>query len=109
MRLAGMAMPHWHAVFSGRNKMLLLKKIKANPRGYIAQPTLSLSRVPTLIDNTFQGRHVDSSDPLCGCTESRNTPYIKSRVGLNAVALARGDQLVVNSAQGGGSTRILGS
>ena len=32
---------------------------KANPRNFIAQPTLSLSRVPTLVDDHFEGRHVD--------------------------------------------------
>ncbi|WP_375342022.1 circularly permuted type 2 ATP-grasp protein [Okeania sp. SIO3B5] len=35
------------------------EKIKANPRNYIAQPTLSLSRVPTIIDDKFEGCHVD--------------------------------------------------
>ena len=35
------------------------RRIKDNPRNYIAQPTLSLSRVPVLIDDHFEGRHVD--------------------------------------------------
>ncbi|MEM9537652.1 MAG: circularly permuted type 2 ATP-grasp protein, partial [Cyanobacteria bacterium P01_A01_bin.3] len=35
------------------------QKINDNPRNYIAQPILSLSRVPTLIDGTVEGRHVD--------------------------------------------------
>jgi uncharacterized circularly permuted ATP-grasp superfamily protein len=35
------------------------KKIQENARNYIAQPTLSLSRVPTLIDDRIEGRHVD--------------------------------------------------
>ena len=34
-------------------------RIKANPRNYIAQPTLSLSRVPTLLGDSFEGCHVD--------------------------------------------------
>ena len=34
-------------------------RIEANPRNYIAQPTLSLSRVPTIVDGAFEGRHVD--------------------------------------------------
>jgi uncharacterized circularly permuted ATP-grasp superfamily protein len=34
-------------------------KIKANPRNYIAQPTLALSRVPTLVGDHLEGRHVD--------------------------------------------------
>ena len=35
------------------------QKIQANPRNYIAQPTLSLSRVPTLVEGQLEGRHVD--------------------------------------------------
>jgi uncharacterized circularly permuted ATP-grasp superfamily protein len=74
------------------------EKIKANPRNYIAQPTLSLSRVPTLIDGKVEGRHVDLR------------PYILHRGdeiyvhpgGLTRVALTKGS-LVVNSSQGGGS------
>ncbi len=73
-------------------------KIRANPRNYIAQPTLSLSRVPTLIDDKIEGRHVDLR------------PYILHRGqeiyvypgGLTRVALTKGS-LVVNSSQGGGS------
>lgn len=80
-------------------------KIKANPRDYIAQPTLSLSRTPTIVNNAIEGRHVDFR------------PYIlygKSIFvlpgGLTRVALVKGS-LVVNSSQGGGSkdTWVLGS
>ncbi|MEO0927158.1 MAG: circularly permuted type 2 ATP-grasp protein [Cyanobacteria bacterium J06643_13] len=74
------------------------EKIKATPRNYIAQPTLSLSRVPTLIEGKVEGRHVDLR------------PYILNRGeeiyvhpgGLTRVALKKGS-LVVNSSQGGGS------
>ncbi len=74
------------------------QKIIAQPRNYIAQPTLSLSRVPTLIDDKIEGRHVDLR------------PYILHRGdeiyvhpgGLTRVALKKGS-LVVNSSQGGGS------
>jgi len=72
-------------------------KITANPRDYIAQPTLSLSRCPTIIGDDIEGRHVDIR------------PYIlygKSIFvlpgGLTRVALVK-DSLVVNSSQGGGS------
>jgi uncharacterized circularly permuted ATP-grasp superfamily protein len=73
-------------------------KIQQDPRNYIAQPTLCLSRVPTLIGDHFEGRHVDLR------------PYIlygKSGIwvlpgGLTRVALVKGS-LVVNSSQGGGS------
>ncbi|MFO0940947.1 MAG: circularly permuted type 2 ATP-grasp protein [Pirellulales bacterium] len=74
------------------------EKIQQDPRNYIAQPTLMLSRVPTLIDDHFEGRHVDLR------------PYIlygKEGIwvlpgGLTRVALRKGS-LVVNSSQGGGS------
>jgi uncharacterized circularly permuted ATP-grasp superfamily protein len=74
------------------------EKIIANPRNYIAQPILSLSRVPTLIEEEIEGRHVDLR------------PYILHRGeeiyvhpgGLTRVALKKGS-LVVNSSQGGGS------
>ena len=73
-------------------------KIRSNPRNYIAQPVLSLSRVPTLVDGAIEGRHVDLR------------PYILNRGdeiyvhpgGLTRVALRKGS-LVVNSSQGGGS------
>ncbi|WP_449258886.1 circularly permuted type 2 ATP-grasp protein [Chlorobium limicola] len=74
------------------------EKIVANPRNYIAQPTISLSRHPSLFnDNELVGCHIDLR------------PYVlfgKSPVivpgGLTRVALKRGS-LVVNSSQGGGS------
>lgn len=75
------------------------EKIRTNPRGYIAQPTLCLSRVPTLIDQSFQGRHVDLRPfILCG---KAGSPYVNPG-GLTRVALREGS-LVVNSSQGGGS------
>ncbi len=80
------------------------EKIKANPRGYIAQPTLCLSRVPTLIDQTFQGRHVDLRPFILYGKSSRHggsAPYVNPG-GLTRVALREGS-LVVNSSQGGGS------
>lgn len=73
-------------------------KIKRNPRGYIAQPTLCLSRAPTLIDQSFQGRHVDLRPFILFGGEA---PYVNPG-GLTRVALREGS-LVVNSSQGGGS------
>ncbi|MDN3202782.1 circularly permuted type 2 ATP-grasp protein [Algoriphagus sediminis] len=71
--------------------------IKNNPKNYIAQPTLSLSTVPTLCEDGIEGRHVDLR------------PYILYGNGievipgaLTRVALKKGS-LVVNSSQGGGS------
>jgi uncharacterized circularly permuted ATP-grasp superfamily protein len=72
-------------------------KILAQPRNYIAQPTLGLSRVPTIVDDHFEGRHVDLRPyVLCG-----KEIYVLPG-GLTRVALRKGS-LVVNSSQGGGS------
>jgi uncharacterized circularly permuted ATP-grasp superfamily protein len=71
--------------------------VRANPRNYIAQPTLSLSRVPTLVGDHFEGRHVDLRPYiLCG----KDIWVLPG--GLTRVALRKGS-LVVNSSQGGGS------
>ncbi|MBC8097354.1 MAG: circularly permuted type 2 ATP-grasp protein [Akkermansiaceae bacterium] len=73
------------------------EKVIANPRNYIAQPTLSLSRVPTIIGDKCEGRHVDLRPYiLCG------KEIFVMPGGLTRVALKKGS-LVVNSSQGGGS------
>ena len=72
-------------------------RIKDNPRNYIAQPTLSLSRVPVLIDDHFEGRHVDLRPFILYGEDIYVLPG-----GLTRVALKKGS-LVVNSSQGGGS------
>ena len=72
-------------------------RIQANPRNYIAQPTLSLSRVPTICEGQFEGRHVDLRPYIVYGETIRVMPG-----GLTRVALRRGS-LVVNSSQGGGS------
>ncbi len=77
------------------------EKIKGNPRGYIAQPTLCLSRSPTLIDGSFQGRHVDLRPFILYGQTGQSAPYVNPG-GLTRVALKKGS-LVVNSSQGGGS------
>ncbi|WRH67334.1 MAG: circularly permuted type 2 ATP-grasp protein [Planktothrix sp. GU0601_MAG3] len=73
------------------------EKIKANPRNYIAQPTLSLSRVPTLLGDTFEGCHVDLRPYILYGEDIYIHPG-----GLTRVAMKKGS-LVVNSSQGGGS------
>ncbi len=73
------------------------EKVKAHPRDYIAQPTLALSRVPTLIGDKFEGRHVDLRPYILYGKEIFVLPG-----GLTRVALKKGS-LVVNSSQGGGS------
>jgi uncharacterized circularly permuted ATP-grasp superfamily protein len=73
------------------------EQVRANPRNYIAQPTLALSRHPTLLDGELHGCHIDLRPYiLCGDTV-RIVPG-----GLTRVALKKGS-LVVNSSQGGGS------
>lgn len=73
------------------------EKIRAQPRNYIAQPTLTLSRVPCLVGNAFEGRHVDLRPYILYGKEIFVLPG-----GLTRVALRSGS-LVVNSSQGGGS------
>ncbi|MFA6989194.1 MAG: circularly permuted type 2 ATP-grasp protein [Candidatus Gastranaerophilaceae bacterium] len=72
-------------------------RIKANPRKYIAQPTLNLSRVPTIINNKFEGRHVDYRPYIIYGEDIYVLPGGLTRVALNK------NSLVVNSSQGGGS------
>ncbi|MDQ1088271.1 MULTISPECIES: circularly permuted type 2 ATP-grasp protein [unclassified Siphonobacter] len=76
---------------------LFREKIKANPRNYIAQPTISLSRVPCLVDGAIEGRHVDLRPYILYGEDVNVIPG-----GLTRVALNKGS-LVVNSSQGGGS------
>src|SRR5437764_2881863 len=70
--------------------------ILANPRNYIAQPTLALSRVPVIVDDHFEGRHVDLRPYILYGKEIFVLPG-----GLTRVALKK-SSLVVNSSQGGG-------
>jgi uncharacterized circularly permuted ATP-grasp superfamily protein len=72
-------------------------RIRANPRNYIAQPTLSLSCVPIMVERHFEGRHVDLRPYILYGREIFVLPG-----GLTRVALKKGS-LVVNSSQGGGS------
>lgn len=72
--------------------------IKSNPRNYIAQPTLSLSTAPTIVNkNLPEPRHLDLR-PFILQAESQ---YVTTG-GLTRVAMRKGS-LVVNSSQGGGS------
>jgi uncharacterized circularly permuted ATP-grasp superfamily protein len=74
------------------------KAIEADPRNYIGQPMISLSRHPTQVDGgAFEGRHIDLR-PYIICGEK--TVIVPG--GLTRVALRKGS-LVVNSSQGGGS------
>jgi len=71
--------------------------IKANPRNYVAQPTLALSRHPCFVEDHFEGRHIDFRPYVLYGEKISIVPG-----GLTRVALRKGS-LVVNSSQGGGS------
>jgi len=73
------------------------RQIQANPRNYIAQPTLDFSRAPCLIGNRLEPRHVDLRPYILFGDKVNIVPG-----GLTRVALEKGS-LVVNSSQGGGS------
>jgi len=72
-------------------------KVRENPRNYIAQPTLALSRVPTICKDGLEGRHVDLRPYILYGKDIFVLPG-----GLTRVALRKGS-LVVNSSQGGGT------
>ena len=71
--------------------------IESNPRNYVAQPMLALSRVPTIVGDHLEGRHVDLRPYILYGEDIYILPG-----GLTRVALVKGS-LVVNSSQGGGS------
>jgi uncharacterized circularly permuted ATP-grasp superfamily protein len=73
-------------------------RIQARPQDYIAQPTLALSTVPTLVEAGIAPRHVDLRPFVLS---TRDTVRIVPG-GLTRVALREGS-LVVNSSQGGGT------
>ena len=72
-------------------------RIEADPRNYIAQPTLALSSAPCLIDGAVESRHIDLRPYILMGEKVTLVPG-----GLTRVALPKGS-LVVNSSQGGGS------
>jgi uncharacterized circularly permuted ATP-grasp superfamily protein len=73
-------------------------RLQANPRGWIAQPVVQLSTVPTLIGDDVAPRHVDLR-PFA-INDGHDVWVLPG--GLTRVALVEGS-LVVNSSQGGGS------
>ena len=83
----------------------LRRRVTIDPRGWIAQPVVQLSTVPTLIDDALEPRHVDLR-PFA--VNSGDDIWVLPG-GLTRVALPAGE-LVVNSSQGGGSkdTWVLG-
>ena len=75
----------------------LRARLLDNPAGFIAQPTLSLSTCPTLVEAGVAPRHVDLRPFVLSGKKIRLAPG-----GLTRVALTEGS-LVVNSSQGGGT------
>ena len=73
------------------------RALLANPAGYIAQPTLSLSTCPTYVESGIAPRHIDLRPFVLSGKEVQMVPG-----GLTRVALKDGS-LVVNSSQGGGT------
>ena len=81
------------------------RALLANPAGYIAQPTLSLSSCPTYVESGIAPRHIDLRPFVLS---GREVQMVAG--GLTRVALQEGS-LVVNSSQGGGTkdTWVLGN
>ena len=73
------------------------EKVKKNPRNYVAQPAIPLSRSPSFCEESMRGRHVDLRPYILYGEKVTVIPG-----GLTRVALREGS-LVVNSSQGGGS------
>ena len=82
---------------TGAQREEFRRAILTNPRNYIAQPTLALSRGPCIIDGEIEPRHLDLRPFILNGDRVTIVPG-----GLTRVALKRGS-LVVNSSQGGGS------
>ena len=85
--------PHSSKIEQNKFKEL----IKRFPDKYIAQPTLNLSRVPTIVDDHLEGRHVDLRPYILYGDSINIIPGAFTRVALKK------NSLVVNSSQGGGS------
>ena len=82
---------------TARQREEFARQIQANPRNYIAQPTLDFSRAPCLVGNRLEPRHVDLRPYVLFGDKVNIVPG-----GLTRVAMEKGS-LVVNSSQGGGS------
>jgi len=82
---------------SKKEREAFARKIKADPRNYMAQPLISLSTAPILGERNVEPRHVDLRPFILQGSET----YVTSG-GLTRVAMVKGSY-VVNSSQGGGS------
>ena len=75
----------------------MIKKIKQNPREFVAQPLEILSTIPTISENGIEPRHLDLRPFIL----NGKSTYV-TMGGLTRVALRKGST-IVNSSQGGGS------
>jgi uncharacterized circularly permuted ATP-grasp superfamily protein len=82
---------------SEKERQAFRTAIEKNPRNYVAQPVVQLSRSPSFCEGRFEGRHIDLRPYILYGERITIIPG-----GLTRVALRRGS-LVVNSSQGGGS------
>ena len=82
---------------SKKEQRQFARLIKADPRNYIAQPTLAISTCPTFVNGGVAPRHVDLRPFILSGLQTHVTTG-----GLTRVAMKAGS-LVVNSSQGGGS------
>jgi len=85
--------PHATAAEHEKFRQAIIK----NPRNYVGQPVVNLSRAPSFCDGAIEGRHVDLRPYILYGEKITIIPG-----GLTRVALRKGS-LVVNSSQGGGS------
>ncbi len=83
---------------NARELAALRRRIRSDPRGWIAQPVVQLSTVPTKVGHRLKPRHVDLR-PFA--VNDGNAVFVLPG-GLTRVALPEGS-LIVNSSQGGGS------
>jgi uncharacterized circularly permuted ATP-grasp superfamily protein len=82
---------------SSKEREQFARMIRKDPRNYMAQPLLTLSTTPTLINQNVEPRHVDLRPFILSSQEINVTTG-----GLTRVAMRKGST-VVNSSQGGGS------
>jgi uncharacterized circularly permuted ATP-grasp superfamily protein len=82
---------------SAKERAAFADAIRQNPRNYVAQPVIRLSRSPSICNGQVEGRHIDLRPYIL---YGERTTIIPG--GLTRVALRKGS-LVVNSSQGGGS------
>jgi len=83
---------------TAEERQAFAQKIREKPREYMAQPTVYLSQIPTVVDGGIEGRHTDLRPYVL---HKGDEIYVHPG-GLTRVALEKG-KLVVNSSQGGGA------